>query len=98
MAITKLENLLKSHENNGLDKIIRRAQSMDTLTGALQAVLPADLAANLIAANVREDGELVLVCSSPAWASRLRFEAEQMADTARKSGLAVSACTVKVAR
>ena len=98
MAITKLENLLKSHENKGLDKIIQRAQNMDSLTSSLQAALPADLGINLIAANVREDGELVLVCASPAWASRLRFEADQLVDVARKSGVSVSRCTVKVAR
>lgn len=98
MAITKLENLLKSHENNGLDKIIQRAQNMDSLTSTLQAALPGDLAANLVAANVREDGDLVLVCSSPAWASRLRFEAENLTETARKLGMTVRGCTVKVMR
>jgi len=98
MAITKLENLLNSHKNNGLDKIIQRAQNMDSLTSSLQAILPADLAANLVAANVREDGNLVLVCSSPAWASRLRFEAEQLTETARKQGMKVSGYTVKVMR
>ena len=97
MAITKLEKLLNSHENKGLDKIIQRAQNMDSLTSSLQAALPADLGINLLAANVREDGQLVLVCSSPAWASRLRFEADQLVEVARKSGLSVSCCTVKVA-
>ncbi len=98
MAITKLENLLNAHENNGLDKIIQRAQNMDSLTTSLQASLPPDLAANLVAANVRDDGNLVLVCSSPAWASRLRFEAEQLTGIARKLGMTVSGCTVRVMR
>ncbi len=98
MAITKLENLLKSHKNNGLERIIQRAQNMDSLTSSLQAALPADLATNLVAANVREDGELVLVCSSPAWASRLRFEAGQLTEIAQKQGMTVNRCTVKVLR
>ena len=98
MAITKLENLLNAHENNGLDKIIQRAQTLDSLTSSLQAALPPDLAGNLIAANVREDGDLVLVCSSPAWASRLRFEADQLAEIARKSGMTVRGCIVRVMR
>ena len=98
MSITKLENLLKSHENKNLDKIIQRAQNMDSLTTALQAGLPADLAANLVAANVREDGNLVLVCSSPAWASRLRFESDQLIEIATKTGANVSDCIVKVIR
>jgi len=98
MSITKLENLLKSPANKSLDKIIQRAQNMDSLTSALQAGLPDDLAANLIAANVRDDGNLVLVCSSPAWASRLRFEADQLIEVARKSGTDVSGCVVRVTR
>lgn len=98
MAITKLENLLNAQENNGLEKIIRRAQNMDSLTSSLQAVLPADLAANLVAANLRENGDLAIVCSSAAWASRLRFETDQLVETARKLGMTVSGCTVRVMR
>jgi len=98
MSITKLESLLKSHENKSLDKIIQRAQDMDSLTTALQAGLPQDLASNLVAANVRDDGDLVLVCSSPAWASRLRFETDKLVQIARTTGVTVSSCSVKVAR
>jgi len=98
MTITKLEDLLNSRENNSLDKIVQRAQHMDSLTSALQAGLEPDLAVNLVAANVREDGVLILVCSSPAWASRLRFETEPLIEIARKTGMAVSSCTVKVVR
>jgi len=98
MSITKLENLLKSPANKSLDKIIQRAQNMDSLTSALQAGLADELAANLIAANIRDDGDLVLVCSSPAWASRLRFEADLLIDIARKTGTDVSGCVVRVTR
>lgn len=98
MSITKLENLLKSRENKSLDRIIQRAQNMDSLTSALQAGLADDLASNLVAANVREDGNLVLICSSPAWASRLRFEADKLIEIARNSGADVSTCSVKVMR
>lgn len=98
MTIIRLENLLKTGAGGTLDKIIQRAQNMDSLTSSLQAALPADLGINLLAANVREDGQLVLVCSSPAWASRLRFEADQLVEVARKSGVSVSGCTVKVTR
>jgi len=71
---------------------------MDSLTSALQAGLADELAANLIAANIRDDGDLVLVCSSPAWASRLRFEADLLIDIARKTGTDVSGCVVRVTR
>ncbi len=98
MSIIKLENLLKSHENKSLDKIIQRAQHMDTLTGTLQAELAPDLAENLVAANVREDGSLVLVCSTPAWASRLRFETDKLVDITRKTGVKITGCVVRVSR
>ena len=98
MPISKLESLLKSHENKSLDKIIQRAKDMDSLTTALQGGLPQDLAANLVAANVRDDGDLVVVCSSPAWASRLRFETEQLIEIARGTGVTVNSCSVMVAR
>ena len=98
MSISKLENLLKSHENKSLDKIIQRAQHMDSLTTALRAELTPDLAENLVAANVREDGSLVLVCSTPAWASRLRFETDRLINISKKTGVEVTSCVVRVSR
>lgn len=71
---------------------------MDSLTSALRAALAADLAENLIAANVRDDGSLVLVCSSSAWASRLRFETDNLVRIARKTGADVHGCVVRVCR
>ena len=96
MSIIRLENLLKARASGTLGKIIQRAQNMDELTTALQAVLPADARHNLLAANLREDGELVLVCASSAWASRLRFESASLMETARKAGLTVTRCRVSV--
>jgi hypothetical protein len=79
-------------------KIIRRAQNMDELTTALRAALPSDAGQSLLAANLREDGELVLVCASSAWAARLRFESDKLMDVVRKSGLRVSSCRVSVSQ
>ena len=98
MAFNRLDNLLKKDAGGTLEKIIQRAQNMDVLTTALKRVLEPGAADNLLAANVREDGELVLVCASSAWASRIRFEADAMMDAARKAGLTVTGCRVSVSQ
>ena len=99
MTATKLENLLKkSDPGSSLDKIVQRAQQMDSLTTTLQASLPADVAENLIAANISDEDELVLVCRSSAWASRLRFESESMLEAARNAGESPTRCRVRVCR
>jgi len=98
MPIIRLENLLKSGAGGTLDKIVQRAQNMDALTTALRGELPADAGQNLVAANLRENGELVLICTSSAWASRLRFESEKLMAAARKSGLTVHSCRVSVSQ
>jgi hypothetical protein len=98
MTATKLENLLKNQPGGSLDKLVQRAQKMDSLTTALQAALPAELAENLVAANINDDGELVLVCRSSAWASRLRFESDTMLKAAREAGEAPVRCLLRVSR
>ena len=69
---------------------------MDELTAAMKAVLTDEAKPHLIAANVRENGELVLICSSSSWATRLRFESEQLLEAARRAGAEVAKCRVKV--
>jgi hypothetical protein len=71
---------------------------MDELASALVGALPADEGASILAANVREDGELVVLCTSPAWASRLRFAADTLLAAARAHGAEASSCSVRVAR
>jgi hypothetical protein len=98
MPVKKLDNLLKSAENPRLGKLIQRAQNMDSLTTAIKSGLEEDLADNLMAANLHDDGLLVLICSTPAWASRLRFEADALLAIARATGAKVHTCHVKVSR
>ena len=96
MSIIRLEKLLKSGSGGTLEDIVQRAQNMDDLTSAIRTVLPDEAQASLLAANLREDGELVLICSSSSWAARLRFESEQLIEAARMTGADVSSCKVKV--
>ena len=96
MSIIRLEKLLKTGSGKALEKIVQHAQNMDDLCSALRARLPDEAKSHLLAANLRENGELVLLCSSSSWASRIRFESDQMIDAARATGAIVEKCKVRV--
>ena len=96
MSIIRLENLLNTGSGCALGEIVQRAQNMDQLTAAMRSVLPEEAQSQLLAANLRENGELVLICSSSSWAARLRFESEQLIEAARLTGADVNKCKVKV--
>ena len=98
MVAKSLEKLLNPNKDGDLAAIVRRARDMDELTSALVRVVSADEGASILAANVRGDGELVVLCRSPAWASRLRFAADSLLHAARAQGAEVSRCSVRVAR
>jgi hypothetical protein len=98
MAAKSLENLLNPSKDGDLANIVRRAQDMGELACALVRALPPEEGAAIIAANVREDGELVVLCQSSAWASRLRFSADALLEAANARGATVSRCSVRVAR
>jgi hypothetical protein len=98
MTAEKLENLLNSGASGSLEKIIQRAKNMDSLTGTMRTVLDPDMGENLLAANVRDDGELVIVCSSSAWASRIRFESNALLDAAGRAGFDAISCRVTVSQ
>ena len=98
MSIIRLEKLLKSGGGGSLENVLRHAREMGDLTSRLKAALDADLSAELVSANVREDGDLALVCSSPAWAARLRFESETLREAAKAAGFIVKNVRVTVAR
>lgn len=98
MPTTKLEDLLKSPRAGDLNTLIRRARDMDSLGTALKGSLASELAEQLVGANLRNDGELVLVCSSSAWASRLRFEGETLLGAARAAGFDASSMRVTVSQ
>ena len=98
MAAKKLGNLLNANKNGDLGNLVRRARDMGELTAALAGALPAELAGGLIAANIRGDSELVLICPSSAWASRLRFEETTLVKAAQSHGISVDKVSVRVAR
>jgi hypothetical protein len=98
MSVKSLENLLNLNDDGGLSDIIRHARDMGELVTRLQSCLAENAARSVVAANIRGDGELVVLASSPAWAAKLRFEAESLMTAARQTGAEVTSCTVRVNR
>ncbi len=98
MASEELKNLLNSRSGGDLAAIVRRARTMGELTSALSSALPDDYAGAIVAANVREDGDLVVIAASSAWASRLRFETDAMLEAASRAGFNATKCRVRVSQ
>lgn len=96
MPIDKLENLLNASQNTELADVVARARDMGALTEALAAALPAEFSDGLVAANVRPDGELVLIARSPAWAARLRYEGDRLRAAAAEAGQHSERISVRV--
>ena len=96
MAQNDLKRLLNPNNDGELADVIRRAREMGELTHILCNSLPDDCAGAIAAANVRDDGSLVVIATSPAWASRLRYEADTLIAAARDAGGNVSRCRIRV--
>ena len=98
MATKSLHKLLNTHSDGALGDVVRKAQDMGRLTHILAQVLPPDDAQAIVAANIREDGELVVLAASPAWAARLRFLTDSLIDAAKTRDPSVTCCTGRGAR
>lgn len=96
MSATRIGNLLEEDPSRRLTRIVRRAREMGDLTVRLRAALPAPLGNELLAANVHDDGSLVLICSAPCWAARLRFESERLLAAATDAGFPAARVRVRV--
>jgi hypothetical protein len=98
MASDELKNLLNPNAGGDLGNIVKRARKMGELTNSLCAGLPEEYAGAIIAANLRENGDLVVIAISSAWASRLRYETDALLAAARNVGLNPTACRVRVSQ
>ena len=96
MAKNELKNLLSPCSDGDLGSIVRRAKELGELTNLLSRALPEDFAGAIVAANIREGGELVVIAASSAWASRLRYESDALLGAARAAGVETTACRVRV--
>ena len=98
MAENNLKNLLNPCLGGDLADIVRRAKELGELTTRLMRALPEDLSGAIVAANVRENGELVVIAASSAWASRLRYETDALLAAARTAGVEAVTCRVRVSQ
>lgn len=98
MPAKRLENLLNPNDDGGLGDVIRRARRMGELVTVLQRALPPDLAGSIHSANIRDDGTLVVLAATSAWASRLRFEGDVLMSAAKATNAEISAFAVRVCR
>ena len=98
MPTSKLENLLNPCNDGELGELIGRARRMCELTDILCNALPESDRSAIVAANIRADGELVVICASSAWASRLRYETEVLLKAAKDAGLSAHTCRVRVSQ
>ena len=98
MSAKSLEKLLNPCNDGGLGEVVRHARDMGELVQMLQMTLSPDQAGSIVAANIRDDGKLVVLAASPAWASRLRYETDSLIEAAKKTGATVNSCTVRVSR
>jgi hypothetical protein len=96
MAEKELKKLLTPCSDGDLGSVVRRAQELGELTSTLSDGLPDDFAGAVVAANVRENGVLVVIAASSAWANRLRYETDALLTAARAAGLTVSGCQIRV--
>ena len=96
MADEPLKNILSLCSDGDFGSIVQRARELGELTNLLSQALPEEFSGAVVAANVRENGELVVIAASSAWASRLRFETDALQSAALEAGLTVTACRIRV--
>ena len=75
-----------SGENSNLGSLLQHAARLTRLQQLLAAALDPALAAQFQVANLKQN-RLVLLASSPAWATRLRMQAAEVLAILRRSGL-----------
>jgi hypothetical protein len=61
-----------------LEKLAMKAERQRSLTDRIRSMLPSEEADHLINVNIDEEGELVLVMDTPAWAARVRYRAKTL--------------------
>ncbi len=98
MPADELKNLLNPSNDGDLGQLIRRARNMGELTDRLILALPDEQAAGIVAANLRDNGELVVIVASSAWASRLRYETEALLEAAQSVGVKAHTCRIRVSQ
>jgi hypothetical protein len=90
-----LSSLLATKDGS-LGNLTRKARLREDLSDHLRKQLPSTLSAGFLHCNLREQGLLIVLASSPEWASRLRFETELIRRLCAAHGTEVSSVKVRV--
>ena len=83
-------------QNSPLGNLASEARLRESLSDHLRKHLPADLSAGLLHCNLRDETTLIVIASSPEWASRLRFEKELFIRLCADHGTQVTDVKVRV--
>ena len=96
MPTYKLKNILNSKNQHDLGSLVENTKRMAKLTENLSLTLPKNDRHAIVAANVRHNEELVVICASSAWASRLRYKTKALLSAANQAGIKVNSCKIRV--
>jgi hypothetical protein len=80
-----------------LAELARRAAATVSLVEGVRAGLPDGMGEQLRGVNLRDDGTLVVLAASSAWAARLRFEADALLAAGRRIAPGARRVEVRVA-
>ncbi|WP_295543539.1 DUF721 domain-containing protein [uncultured Thiohalocapsa sp.] len=75
--------------------LLAEIERRDALLAHVRSLLPATVARHCTQATL-DEGQLTLICDSPAWVDRLRFLSPQFLPALAARGRAVTACRVRV--
>ena len=87
---------LLGNDGSAVGQLASEASQRLALTDHLRSSIDPDLAAHLTGANLREDGTLILLTTSPEWAARLRYEAARLLAGCRERFPAAARVRVRV--
>jgi len=98
MSKSKAKSLaeLAGSTDTGLGRLAEAARLRTDLGDFLRNRLDSKLAPGFVHWNIRDDDTLVVIATSPEWASRLRFETETLLSLCRERGLSVTTVKVRV--
>ena len=99
MSSKSLKSLteLISDSGSSLQRLAKQAQSRVSLTEHIRAGLTDELADRFLGCNLRDDGTLVVIATSPEWAARLRFESDRLLSLCREHYPATQRVKIRVA-
>ena len=98
MSKSKPKSLLEiiGSQDSPLGNLASEARLRESLSDYLRKHLPAEISSGLLHCNLRDKACLVVIASSPEWASRLRFEKELFIRLCADHGTHVTDVKVRV--